>query len=263
MVGSSIDGEDVAQEAQLKAVQALEGGAAPENFDAWLFRIARNTAIDHLRAARRSGAALIAGAEQHPDPGDRDALMLGFELFMQLPETQRCAVILKDVLGHSIGEIAMIAEISSAAAKSALQRGRTALREMARQPDDAVPSSLSQQERVRMARYVGYFQAGDFDAIRTMLAEDVRVDLVGRLELKGLDEASGYFTRYAAEPKWRYQFGLVERRAAMLVFDAACEGAGAPSHFALIEWKDDQVAAIRDFLFAPYTLEGTGWRRLA
>jgi DNA-directed RNA polymerase specialized sigma24 family protein len=42
-------------------------------------------------------------------------------------QLQRCAVILKDVLGHSVDEVASIAECSPAAAKSALQRGRAAL----------------------------------------------------------------------------------------------------------------------------------------
>ncbi len=62
---------------------------------------------------------------------EADIVAIGFQTFLRLPELQRCAVILKDVLGHSVEEIASIAECSAAAAKSALQRGRAALRLLA------------------------------------------------------------------------------------------------------------------------------------
>jgi RNA polymerase sigma-70 factor (ECF subfamily) len=47
----------------------------------------------------------------------------------------------------------------------------------------------------------------------------------------------------------------------MLVFD----GTGAmqrPAHFVLLGWSENRIVSIRDFLFAPYVLEGTDWVRL-
>jgi hypothetical protein len=67
---------------------------------------------------------------------EADIVAIGFQTFLRPPELQRCAVILKDVLGHSVDEIASIAACSPAAAKSALQRGRAALRLLAQAPED-------------------------------------------------------------------------------------------------------------------------------
>jgi len=65
------------------------------------------------------------------------------------------------------------------------------------------------------------------------------------------------FTRYA---KWRFALGAVEGQPSMLVFD----GTGtmeSPAHFVLIEWPDDRITGIRDFLFSPYLLEVIDWVR--
>jgi RNA polymerase sigma-70 factor (ECF subfamily) len=35
-----------------------------------------------------------------------------------------------------------------------------------------------------------------------------------------------------------------------------------PAHFVLIDWQNDRIAAIRDFLFAPYAIETADWARL-
>ena len=53
MVGSGIDGEDVVQEALLKAIEAFPGATTIGNVEAWLFRIAHNTALDFLRSRAR------------------------------------------------------------------------------------------------------------------------------------------------------------------------------------------------------------------
>ncbi|TIW56410.1 MAG: RNA polymerase sigma factor, partial [Mesorhizobium sp.] len=47
MAGSVIDGEDIVQETVLKALQAIDGNAAVDRPEQWLFRIAHNAAQDH------------------------------------------------------------------------------------------------------------------------------------------------------------------------------------------------------------------------
>src|SRR6185369_2037545 len=136
-------------------------------------------------------------------------------------ELPRCAVILRDVLGHSLEEIAAIADCTPAAAKSALQRGRVALRELAQRPEDVRLPLLSDLERQKMVTYVQLFQRGDFDRIRAMLADDVKLELVNRLRLEGRAAINRYFTRYAEETKWRFALGAIEGRPAMLVFDSS------------------------------------------
>jgi RNA polymerase sigma-70 factor (ECF subfamily) len=190
-----------------------------------------------------------------------EIVAIGVRTFLRLPELQRCAVILKDVLGHSVEEIAAIAECSPAAAKSALQRGRMALRQLAQAPEDTRLPLMSDADRRRITAYVHLFRSGDFDAIRAVLADDVKLDLVNRLQWQGRDKIAPYFTRYVEETKWRYALGAVEGHPAMLVFDSTGP-MERPAHFILIDWTENRITGIRDFLFAPYVLETVDWMRL-
>lgn len=261
MTGSSVSGEDVLQDTLVKAVQARNQGVAVDNIEGWLFRIAHNASLDFLRSqARNMLVPLTEDIEAALLPGV-DILAVGFQAFLRLPELQRCAVVLKDVLGYSIEEIADIAECSPAAAKSALQRGRVALRLLASEPEDTRLPLMSGVDRRKIATYVDFFRSGNFDAIRAMLADDVKLELVNRLRLQGREKITPYFMRYAEAAKWRFALGAIEGQPAMLVFD----GTGtmeSPAHFVLIEWSDERIIGIRDFLFAPYVLETADWVRL-
>lgn len=260
MTGSTVDGEDVLQDTLVKALSARAEGASVNNLEGWLIRIAHNTSLDLLRrGSRNTVVPLTEELEAAPIP-EMDIVAVSFHTFLALPELQRCAVILKDVLGHSIEEIASITERTPAAAKSALQRGRSTLRQLARLPGDTRLPLMSDEARQKMAAFVDLFRQGDFDAIRALLAEDVKLELVNRLEWEGRDKIVPYFTRYSTETKWRFFFGAIEGRPAMLVFESGAME--KPAHFVLVEWRNGEIAAIRDFLFAPYTLESADWVRL-
>ncbi|WP_288193081.1 sigma-70 family RNA polymerase sigma factor [uncultured Phyllobacterium sp.] len=261
MTGSSVDGEDVLQDTLIKALRARAEGTIVENLEAWLFRIAHNTSLDFLRQRSRSNVVSLTEDLEDATMPEADIVAVGFQTFLRLPELQRCAVILKDVLGHSVEEIAAIAGSTPAAAKSALQRGRVALRQLAQAPEDTRLPLMSDPDRRKITAYVHLFRSGNFDAIRAMLADDVKLDLVNRLEWKGRDKIGLYFTRYAEETKWRFAFGAVEGQPAMLVFDSTGP-MDRPAHFVLIGWSDNRIIEIRDFLFAPYVLEGINWVQL-
>jgi RNA polymerase sigma factor (sigma-70 family) len=261
MTGSAINGEDVLQDTLVKALHARAEGVAVDNLEGWLFRIAHNTSLDFLREKSRTTIVPLTDEIEAAAIPEADMVAISFQTFLRLPELQRCAVILKDVLGHSVDEIANIAECSQAAAKSALQRGRAALRQFSQAPEDARLPLMTDLDRRKIAAYVHLFQSGDFDAIRAMLADDVKLDLVNRLQWEGRDKIGRYFTGYAEVKKWRFALGAVEGQPAMLVFDST----GAmerPAHFVLIGWSDSRIVAIRDFLFAPYVLEAIDWVRL-
>ena len=261
MTGSTVDGEDVLQDTLVKALSARAEGARVDNLEGWLFRIAHNTSLDLLRrGSRNTVVPLTEDFEAAPMP-EVDIVGVSFQTFLRLPELQRCAVILKDVLGHSVDEIANIAECPPTAAKSALQRGRAALRRLAQAPEDTRLPLMSDSDRRKITAYVHLFRSGDFDAIRAMLADDVKLYLVNRLQLEGRDKIGLYFTRYAEETKWRFALGAVEGQPAMLVFDSTGP-MERPAHFVLIDWSESRIIEIRDFLFAPYVLEAIDWVRL-
>jgi RNA polymerase sigma factor (sigma-70 family) len=260
MTGSTVDGEDVLQDTLVKALSARAEGATVDNLDAWLFRIAHNTALDLLRGGARNTVVPLTEEIEATPMVETDIVAVSFQTFLRLPELQRCAVILKDVLGHSVDEIASVSGCTPAAAKSALQRGRTALRELAQMPAETRLPLMSDVARQRMAAFVDLFRTGDFDAIRALLADDVKLELVNRLKWEGREKIAPYFTRYAQETRWRFSFGAVEGRPAMLVFESGAME--KPAYFVLVDWRNDQISGIRDFLFAPYALESVDWVQL-
>ena len=260
VVGSVIDGEDVLQDALIKAVEAHATAGPIGNPEGWLFRIAHNTALDFLR--RRSRLEALRGpaemdmiVDQLDAVESRQIAATSLRTFMRLPVAQRSSVILMDVLGCSLKEICEVMDCSLPAAKAFLHRGRAQLRDIADEPDDAPQAVLSDADRARLGAYVAHFNARDFDAIRAMIADDIRLDLVSRTRMRGKAEVSRYFGNYAKVSDWHLVPGLVEGRPAILVFDPGARDAG-PKYFILLNWSAGQVAAIRDFRHAAYILDG-------
>lgn len=260
MVGSVIDGEDVLQDALTKAVEARATAGRIGNPEGWLFRIAHNTALDFLRRRNRQDALRgPAEVDMIIDPLDavesRQVAATSLRTFMRLPVAQRSSVILMDVLGCSLKEICAVMDCSLPAAKAALHRGRTQLREIGNEPEDAPQHRLSDADRARLDAYVAHFNARDFEAIRAMISDDVRLDLVNKTQMRGKAEVASYFGNYAKVGDWRLETGLVEGRPGILVFDPNAPD-GTPNYFVLLEWAGGKVATIRDFRHAAYAIDG-------
>jgi RNA polymerase sigma-70 factor (ECF subfamily) len=260
MTGSVIDGEDVLQDALIKAVESLASAGAIGNPRGWLFRIAHNTALDFLRRRNRQQAFRSGeGVDMIADPADtvlnREIAGASLRTFMRLPVAQRSSVILMDVLGCSLREVCEVMDYSLPAVKAALHRGRLQLRQLAAEPDDLPHPVMSEADRERLGAYVAHFNARDFDAIRAMIADDVRLDLVNKTHMNGKAEVSRYFGNYSKAGDWHLVPGFVEGHPAILVFDPNQPGSG-PKYFMLLQWSADKVAIIRDFRHAPYVIDG-------
>ena len=263
MIGSALDGEDVVQEALAKAAELYPSSGPIERPEAWLFRIAHTTALDALRRRKRQRSREVElPATPLPDRAAaadaRVTAASGLAALLRLPPTQRSAIVLADVLGHSLAETAAIIETSVAAVKAALHRARARLR--APEPETP-PPVLDTAEREKLRAYADRFNARDFEALKALLAEDVRLDLVGRTKLAGRKEVSIYFTRYSEAQPWLIRPGLVEGRLALLFENPAALEAGI-RHIVLLGWAGDAIAAIRDFHYAPYIMDDLVVERL-
>ena len=259
MTGSVIDGEDVVQEALAKAYYAMSTNPPVTNLRSWLFRIAHNKAIDHLRRREvrqtepLEDAPLIDTGESEPLEA-RELAAVAMSRLLELTAAQRSCVFLKDVMEYSLAEISKLHDTSVTAVKATLHRGRARLRALAAESAPEAPPVLDAGETILLAGYVERFNARDFDGLRAMLADDVRLDLVGRAQRRGAVEVGEYFHRYSQMEHVRVAAGSIEGRAALLMYDSQDER-GEPINFALIDWLEDgSIGAIRDYNYARYVV---------
>ena len=258
MTGSAVDGEDAVQDALLNAIEAYTTIASVENSTAWLYRIAHNATMDLLRHRARHGVlAMEEDMDLIPDPApsldERRLAHVALRSFMRLAPIQRSCVVLMDVLGYSLQELCAITGSSLPAVKSSLHRGRKRLQEFAQESEDSLPAPLSAAERTLLTAYTEHFNAREFDVIRDMLAEEVRLDLVAKTQMSGKTEVGTYLHNYADTSDWRLQVGWIEGQAAVIVSDPAAPA--VPSYFILLEWERGKLLRIRDFRYARYVME--------
>ena len=135
MLGSREDAEDVVQETFAAAYSAMVADERPLNVKPWLYRIARNRALNHMR---RQSAIGVDSFEHHvADNGLTTAETVHkreeFRLLMadvrELPETQRTALLLREIDALSYDQIAEAMETTIPSVKSLLVRARVSLAE--------------------------------------------------------------------------------------------------------------------------------------
>jgi RNA polymerase sigma-70 factor (ECF subfamily) len=122
VVHDSSAAEDIAQEAFLAAIRALDRFDGRRPFAPWLHRIVVNRAIDHARArALRHEVALVEAAAEQPagDAGDLDGVVTALAA---LPPDQRAVVVLRHLLQYTPGEIAALLALPRGTVNSRLRR---------------------------------------------------------------------------------------------------------------------------------------------
>jgi RNA polymerase sigma factor (sigma-70 family) len=260
MTGSVADGEDIVQDTLARAYYALSEMETVPELGPWLFQIAHNRAMDHLRRYERRmseplDSVLETALSDASDPehllAREQATRAAISRFVELVPAQRSAVILKDVLGHSLAELAQLMAISEPAAKAALHRGRERLQALAEAPQQQQPA-LPRVVSPGIARYVALFNARDWDGVRALLAEDVRLDLVSRVKRSGRREVSSYFSNYSKISDWHLAPGSVDGREVIAVFQSRSDA--RPAYFIELEITREQVTRIKDFRYVPYIL---------
>ena len=258
MTGSTADGEDIVQDTLARAYYLLPEMTELPALRPWLFRIAHNRALDHLKRyeARMSEpleAVQDSARDPAPDPGDaishQQAVHAALSRFVELAPAQRSCVILKDVLGHSLEEIGVLLQLSLPAVKASLHRGRLRLRELAGAP--AVAAPLRHTSPV-VARFVALCNDRNWDGVRALLAEDVQLDVVSRVQRAGR-AVNDYFTNYARMQDWSLVPAWLDGREVIAVFRAP--GEVRPGYFIELTVEDGAIRLIRDFYHVPYILQ--------
>jgi RNA polymerase sigma-70 factor (ECF subfamily) len=262
MVGSALDGEDIVQDALLKAALRYDAGIVQQP-QAWLFRVAHNTALDFLRRRSFEQGLFAPEPEEGFDhasglaaPADqREIAETALRSFARLPVGQRGAVLLVDVLGYEASEAAGILEASVPAVKAMLHRGRLRLRELAAGSPQQELDALPPGEEALVREYARRFNARDFDGLRDLLAEDVRLDLVARHRVEGRLAVGNYFGNYQSFGPPPVRPTSVEGRSAILVEPQAGEGAALQPYVVVFTWTaEGRIASIRDFRYGRYVM---------
>ncbi len=135
MLGCREDAEDVLQEVLAAAFNAILADERSLNVRPWLYRIARNRSLNHLRRARAVGVDSMDvhlsdhGASTADKVHDREEFRLLVGDIHELPETQKTALVLREMDALSYEQIAEAMEATIPSVKSLLVRARVSLAE--------------------------------------------------------------------------------------------------------------------------------------
>jgi RNA polymerase sigma factor (sigma-70 family) len=137
MLGSQEDAEDVLQEVFTAAFNAMRADDRPINARPWLYRIARNRSLNHLRRPQPSGQDSMDIFERDGGASTADTVHKREEFRQivadvhELPETQRTALLLREIDALSYDQIAEAMDTTIPSVKSLLVRARVSLAEAA------------------------------------------------------------------------------------------------------------------------------------
>jgi RNA polymerase sigma factor (sigma-70 family) len=137
LLGSREDAEDVLQEVFSAAFNAMLDDDRPINVRPWLYRIARNRSLNHLRRIQAVGVDSMDihlfdhGATTADKVHEREEFRMLVGDIQSLPETQRTALVLREMDALSYEQIAEAMETTVPSVKSLLVRARVSLAEAA------------------------------------------------------------------------------------------------------------------------------------
>jgi len=142
MLGSNSDVEDIAQQVFIRVWKSARRYVPRAKFTTWLLKITRNLVFNELRRTKRHAYVPLQSEPGVEDPPLKDEMNLApdaslleselqrtiEEAILQLPETQRLALVLRRYEQLSYEQIAEVLDLSVPAVKSVLFRARSELR---------------------------------------------------------------------------------------------------------------------------------------
>src|SRR5690242_3433043 len=204
MLGSIQDAEDLVQETYLRAWRSYGGFEGRSSVRTWLYQIATNACLTEL--GRHSRRMLPSGlCDPEPDPGTypaaagaevswlqpvpdalvtpdsadpaaivtaREGLRLALIASLQyLSPKQRAVLVLRDVLAFPAAEVAVMLGTTTVSVKSALQRARARLGELALAAGQ-ITEPAAPRARALLDRYIAAFENADAAALERLLTQD-------------------------------------------------------------------------------------------
>jgi RNA polymerase sigma-70 factor (ECF subfamily) len=198
MLGSVADADDLMQEILLAAWSGLGGFAGRSSVRTWLYRIATNRCLNAIRDGKRrpptepippfeppepTRRGEVTWLQPYPDawleqlPEDRAVRRENVELafvtaLQRVPPRQAAVLVMVDVLGFAIAEVAELMDTGPTAVKGALQRARAAIRREADAGDNRRAEGDAAGEWVVARRFAEAFVADDIEAVTRLLTDD-------------------------------------------------------------------------------------------
>jgi RNA polymerase sigma-70 factor (TIGR02960 family) len=284
MLGSFQDAEDALQDTLLAAWQGFNGFEARASLRTWLYRIATNRCLNARRSASRRQAkewdvpnveppeptrlgevvwlepfpdALLEGGIGAPlGPEARyeqtESISLAFVTALQtLPPRQLAVLILRDVLGFHVIEVADMLDSTVGSVKSALKRAHASLQH--RRPTTAdrelPPAAASPSEDAIVAKFVRAWESADLDALVGLLTDDVFMSMPPMaFEYEGRDVVARFCASTFGGGR---RFDLVPTRAnGQPAFGAYVRAPGGISHgtgLYVLTLTGDRICAMTRF----------------
>jgi RNA polymerase sigma-70 factor (ECF subfamily) len=288
IVGSVYDADDALQETLLRAWRGLPGFQGRSSLRSWLYTIATNRCLaliarrpkrllptDYGPVADPSdapGAPVEENVWLEPYPDDsvglpdglaspearydqREAVELAFVAALQhLAPNQRAVLILREVLGFSAKEAAVMLDTTVASVNSALQRARAAVdKRMPEQSQQSALRSLGDAElRSLVTRYVDAWERCDVDAFAAMLIEDATFTMPPLATwYRTRIGIATWARRYSLSGQWAWRAVLTRANGQpALAFYARDEVAGAYLPFALnvLSFQGNLISDVTAFI---------------
>ena len=288
MLGSVHDADDALQETLVRAWRGIDGLRGRASSRSWLYAIANNVCLTELSRRKKRvlphdfgpasegttppGEPLVESVWIEPYPDDalgltdarsapdarydqREAVELAFVAALQhLSPNQRCALILREVLGFSAQETAEMLDTTVASITSALQRARATVE--ARVPDrtqQATLRTLGDRELTDLVgRYMNAWELGDVDDFAAMLADDATFAMPPMATwYRTRDGIAEWARGYPLSGLWRWRaLPTTANGQPALAFYAWDGNAGAYLPFALnvLTLKDNEISDVTAFI---------------
>lgn len=257
------DADDLVQETLLRAFAKLgECHWDVERPRSYLFRMATNLWIDRQR---RAG---LVRFEEQVEPLEVDERPAGEEvrdalaaLARNLPPQERAAVLLRDVFGLDLDEVAAFLDTTRGAVKAALHRGRTKLSARSAEAAPLPGVRPDAASAAMLDRFVTLFNARDLPGLTALLLEDATAEVVGMVQEYGreqIEKGSLFHTLFGEEGQPRAALVDYLGEPVVVIWYRGDDGRETLQDVLRFTERSGAIAELRYMYFCPEVVQEVG-----